>query len=337
MSFDEVAVVYDSLRVLEFANEEIELALMAPLGPATSAVHTRVQNEKREEESLRALLINAGAWGLVSRKRRGSSQNLPETTSMPANPAATKSIKLQDFRKVFHRVSPWKSSNSSGLASTQIQAPSTPSLKSNKSGSSLPPRMNLPRGLSAVKTLAASGSGLQSTMSMSSVSNIQPLEDVHITLVDRIYFYSSFNYSSFHANRAAPQGGMGADYMKANGANPAASNKPQETSTYVVDLASIVHTLDIMLKQPLNTRLRFLFDLHDLDGDGFLDKNELKAVMDSLLEMFEKSGKAAGVVEEEEVYMKAVSSFLNSALKLGQIRVVGQMDLVWRIQERLES
>ncbi|KAJ3062997.1 hypothetical protein HDU99_005020, partial [Rhizoclosmatium hyalinum] len=40
MSFDEVAVVYDSLRVLEFANEEIELALMAPLGPATSAVHT---------------------------------------------------------------------------------------------------------------------------------------------------------------------------------------------------------------------------------------------------------------------------------------------------------
>ncbi|KAJ3065007.1 hypothetical protein HDU98_011596 [Podochytrium sp. JEL0797] len=304
MSFDEVAVVYDALRVLEFANEETELAVLAAMGSATVAVHARVAEERKEEEALRKTLINAGAWGLVSRKRKGSSLAAPAdapatgSNSNETSPEATKTVKLRDFRAVFHKVSPWKSS---------IAAPTEPSPSFKNSPRKLSvPSANLPRGISAVRNSNNRSPVLESGASVASI-HLTPSEDVPISLVDRIYFYSSFNYSSFHANRATPQGGMGADYMKSH--NGGTEPKKDRELTYVVDLASIVHMLDIMLKQPLNTRLRFLFDLHDLDGDGFLDKNELKAVMDSLLDMF-------GSGDDEE-YMRAVSSFLNSALKLG--------------------
>ncbi|KAJ3141961.1 hypothetical protein HK100_004749 [Physocladia obscura] len=310
MSFDEVAVVYDSLRTLEFNNEETELALLAPVGPATSNVHTKLLEEKREEDQLRLLLINAGAWGLVARKRKPSSAAVEKSaqTANEISSTATKTIKLTDFRKVFQKVSPWKSSTTI-LSSSQLPSPKT----ITRTGISA---INVPRGLSAVRNSAASTSTIGVRNSFSSVSSVslqtQSVEDLHICLVDRIYFYSSFNYNSFHASKAIPQGGLGADYMKSTNGQLKASSQ----ASYIVDLASLVHTLDIMLKQPLNTRLRFLFDLHDIDGDGFLDKAELKAVMDSMLEMFEQS-KSDGKNEDEEVYMKAVSSFLNSALKLG--------------------
>ncbi|KAI9345340.1 hypothetical protein BDR26DRAFT_1005677 [Obelidium mucronatum] len=311
LSFDEVAVVYDCLRVLEFANEETELALMAPLCPATASVHARVQEEKREEDALRALLINAGAWGLVSRKRRG--QTLPGTADNSAtapsssstnesNPAAAKSIKLSDFRKVFARVSPWKS-NPTILHSVQPLPP----LRSSKptthpkttAGNLTLPNLNIPRGLSASRSSTTGSSSMarmDSTVSIA--SGTSNLADVHISLADRVYFYSSFNYSSFHANRAAPQGGMGADYMKTSGGGGTAGERKNASDTelsYVVDLASIA---------------------------------ELKAVMDSMLEMFEKAGKQTGGGggsggEDDEEYMRAVSSFLNSALKLGANKGVG--------------
>ncbi|KAI8621197.1 rab-GTPase-TBC domain-containing protein [Chytriomyces sp. MP71] len=308
MSFDEVAVVYQNLRELEYANEETELCLMVLPGPATSAIHLRVLDEKTEEENLRNLLIQMGSWGLLSRKQRdsvGTANTVPDPSSDAFIAQTTaKSISLKDFRLVYEKVSPWKSGPPTVAA--QVAAVCRPASKSGSLSGS--------RALPASRTSVAS-----MAVSLSSV-NAPTADEIHFSLADRVYFFSSFNYSSFHANRAAPQGGMGADYMRASGQATVAKPTNQPELSYVVDLASIVHTLDIMLKQPLNTRLRFLFDLHDLDGDGFLDKNELKAVMDTMLDMFEKSKKG----EDDELYMRAVSSFLNSALKLGNSKGAGQ-------------
>ena len=95
---------------------------------------------------------------------------------------------------------------------------------------------------------------------------------------------------------------------------------------FVVDLAAMCHVLDSLMKQALHSRLRFIFDLFDLDGDGFLDNGELKAIMDAFLEMFQKSKPSSdsggsGLNEkEEEGYLRAVSSFLSAALKMGSVK-----------------
>ncbi|TPX47445.1 hypothetical protein SeMB42_g03311 [Synchytrium endobioticum] len=75
--------------------------------------------------------------------------------------------------------------------------------------------------------------------------------------------------------------------------NPMSPNG-NTTVAYIVDLAAVIHILDIMMRQPLSNRLKFLFDIHDLDGDGYLSKHELKAIMDSFLEMFEKNRSSCG-------------------------------------------
>ncbi|KAI8916136.1 rab-GTPase-TBC domain-containing protein [Gorgonomyces haynaldii] len=118
--------------------------------------------------------------------------------------------------------------------------------------------------------------------------------DQHIPIIDRIYCYCSFQYH-FAQRKRLPDPG------------------------FIVDLAAMAQALDTLMKQPLHTRLRFLFDLHDLDGDTFLSKQELKALMDSLLEMFQKSsqGSKTHAEHEEESYLKAVSSFLTAALQMG--------------------
>ncbi|KAJ3245686.1 hypothetical protein HDU78_008743 [Chytriomyces hyalinus] len=318
MSFDEVAVVYTALRALEYANEETALALSIPQGPSNAAIYARVYDEKREEDALRNLLIQMGAWGLVSRRRKASIIAAVGDAAKSSSTITAKSISLKDFRTVFQKVSPWRSSSTTTFGN----APSGGSKYSSKSSlaGTGPP---LPRGMAPSRNSTASNMpkvyiGAESAMSILSL-NAAATEEIQICLADRIYFYSSFNYSSYHANRAAPQGGLGADYMKSSGSNGASKPTQPPQLTYVVDLASIVHTLDIMLKQSLNTRLRFLFDIHDLDGDGFLDKNELKAVMDTMLEMFERSKKG----DDNELYMRAVSSFLNSALKLGNNKGAG--------------
>jgi hypothetical protein len=64
-------------------------------------------------------------------------------------------------------------------------------------------------------------------------------------------------------------------------------------------------------------------DIHDLDGDGFLSASELSSAMASFLEIFEndrdlkKSTRSLSDGSESDQYLKAVSSFLNGALKLG--------------------
>ncbi|KAJ3389031.1 TBC1 domain member 9, partial [Lobulomyces angularis] len=140
--------------------------------------------------------------------------------------------------------------------------------------------------------------------------NLSEDEDIHVPLLDRIYVYSSVHFNLVRLKR----GGADPNFVK---------------DSYIVDLATVINILDIILKQPLNSRLRFLFDIHDVDGDGFLNKRELKSVMDSLLEMFEqarhldsnikpKNIKTLNLAtENEELYLKAVSSFLSTALKLG--------------------
>jgi hypothetical protein len=122
-----------------------------------------------------------------------------------------------------------------------------------------------------------------------------PVDEFSLALVDRIYLYCAFQYHYIQTQKRIQDAG------------------------YIVDLAAMTHALDTIMKQPLHTRLRFLFDLHDIDGDTFLNKNELKQAMDSLLEMFQKSKDTdrAKAEQEEENYLKAVSSFLTAALQMG--------------------
>ena len=128
-------------------------------------------------------------------------------------------------------------------------------------------------------------------------NSIESTDHLSLAIMERIYCYCAFQYH--YAQR-----------QKKDIAEPG----------FIVDLASMIHTLDTLMKQPLHARLRFLFDLHDLDGDTFLSKTELKAVMDSLLEIFQKSNHSqnrAQAEHEEEKYFKAVSSFLAAALQMG--------------------
>ncbi|KAJ3320070.1 hypothetical protein HDV06_005720 [Boothiomyces sp. JEL0866] len=126
-------------------------------------------------------------------------------------------------------------------------------------------------------------------------SNENAPEEFVMAIIDRIYYYCSFQFN-FVQRQKRP----GADINDIG---------------FIVDLAAMVHVLDALMKQPLHTRLRFMFDLYDLDGDGYLDNVELKAIMDSFLEMFQKSKKVDE--REEETYLRAVSSFLSAALKMG--------------------
>jgi len=123
-----------------------------------------------------------------------------------------------------------------------------------------------------------------------------------MSLVDRIYYYCSFQFNFVQRQKRAKAdaGSIG----------------------YIVDLAALVHVLDAVMKQALHSRLRFIFDLYDLNGDGYLNNLELKAIMDAFLEMFQKSKsenrkKIVGEEQEEENYLRAVSSFLSAALKMG--------------------
>lgn len=122
-----------------------------------------------------------------------------------------------------------------------------------------------------------------------------------VMLVDRIYVYSSAHF------KMARKGKLH-------------ETKPV-SEAFIVDLATVIQVLDIILKQSLNARMRFLFDIHDVDGDGSLNNSELTSIMDSLLEMFDDDNVASAQTPDgtgdEEVYLKAVSSFLSSALKLG--------------------
>ena len=128
------------------------------------------------------------------------------------------------------------------------------------------------------------------------VENAEKLPDgFAMSMVDRIYYYCSFQFNFVQRQK---RGGGGA-------------NVDPHSIGFIVDLAAMAHVLDALMKQALHSRLRFIFDLYDLNGDGYLDNIELKAIMDAFLEMFQKSGK------EEENYLRAVSSFLSAALKMG--------------------
>lgn len=247
LSFEEVGVLYDQTRRLEFINGESDEDPNCPQAIA-------FRSSKQEENQMRNMLIELGGWGMVRNFRHNAIKNNLQ-----------KSISLADFRKIFASVSPWKSGSISFEA-----------IKRNKSH--------------------ASGETVRSDTG-----------GFNITLTDRIFFYCSFQYFIVNQRKAK-------------------NDSKLSNIGFNVDLAAIAHILDIAMKQPLQSRLRLLFDLHDIDGDGHLNREELKAVMDSLLSMFEKSRqvedtdlkKVHDQGENEELYLSAISSFLASALKLGK-------------------
>jgi hypothetical protein len=246
LSFEEVAVLYDQTRRLEFINGEIEEDPNSPQAVLFQAA-------KLEERKTRDILIELGGWGMVLTIPQEESRDILQ-----------KSISLVDFRKIFSAISPWKS-----------ESDTPDSFRRRKSQAS--------------EVIRSENGGL------------------NLAITDRIFFYCSFQYNLVNRRKA---------------------EKDSKTSNigFNVDLAAMAHILDIIMKQPLQARLRLLFDLHDIDGDGFLNREELKSVMDSLLSMFDKSRQSnvsgtSNVLqqgENEELYLSAISSFLASSLKLGK-------------------
>ncbi|KAI9095959.1 rab-GTPase-TBC domain-containing protein [Phlyctochytrium arcticum] len=319
LSFDEVAVVYDELRRYEFMHEE---ETEDESGPAA----VKKQEEMGEEVEMRRMLISFGGWGMASKASLDSRRkSKPRSKQQVQQEVGQKTVRLSDFRKVLGVVSPWRS-GTTGFGSPVKESEYRPS--TSVKGASI--------GRESVSTLRGWPSntsvkgGNDPNSSNQSIRSATSSDEVQIGLTDRVYFYCSLHYNFLRT--AKPHKGPDSQSPLApqsvrDTENQEASNRAPDRSNYIVDLATMVHILDIIMKQPLHSRLRFLFDIHDLDGDGFLNKGELKAVMDSLLEMFERLRQEPSNQhptgerrEEEELYLGAVSSFLNTALKLGNNR-----------------
>ncbi|KAJ1562253.1 hypothetical protein HK096_000513, partial [Nowakowskiella sp. JEL0078] len=345
LGLDEVGIVYDEVRSIEFSKEEL----------AQQGIVEKDVQKVEEEEEIKSHVFRQGGWGMVSMHKRtlstkSANGNWLKTTSRTSQPPEDhKSLSLIDFRKVFNKVSPWRSSQ---IVNKRISKPKEPQVPAMRQSASL---------------IGTSSSGLRSSTSgrltpdystqSNTLNNQTPTnaEDTQIQLIDRVYFYCALHFH-FLQSRNRPTGQSSYDtnsYSSVGGAGMGSNSSNSSSTSYTVDLATIVHVLDIIMKQPLQSRMRFLFDVHDLDGDGFLNKSELKAVMDSLLEMFERarldgfgrlgttskvsnnssnsddqglsdiqsddgdSMKSGKPLEDEELYLRAVSSFLTTALKLG--------------------
>ncbi|TPX64567.1 hypothetical protein SpCBS45565_g05797 [Spizellomyces sp. 'palustris'] len=327
MTFEEVGIVYDEVRKYEYGHEE-------EVEDERGIAALRKKEEEVEEAEMRDLLISLGGWGMAGRTSgEAGKRNKKRSKMQRQQEVGQKTVRLSDFRKVLAVVSPWRSGTTGVAPVKDAGRPSTENRGSTLGRSSV----------ASTRTIPNSASGtFKSSPSISSVKGQDPLgsnlslrsvastDEIQIGLTDRMYFYCSLHYNFLRTAKhrstdassplAPPQVGE----ATADGRD--ASGHGSDNSTYIVDLATVVHILDIIMKQPLHSRLRFLFDIHDIDGDGFLNKNELKAVMDSLLEMFERlrqegvasgTGTPEGTREDEELYLSAVSSFLNTALKLG--------------------
>ena len=75
-----------------------------------------------------------------------------------------------------------------------------------------------------------------------------------------------------------------------------------------IDFDTVVSVLSTICKGTATEKLQFFFEIHDVDGDGILNKAELTGVMDSLLWLFED-------VPNDEEYFRAISAFIQSAYK----------------------
>ena len=98
LSFDEVGIVYDQVRRLEFihADEEED-----PSGEAALLS----KSAKSDEERMKTLISSKGGWGLLRR--------FVVSQKKVANPAQ-KSISLSDFKRIFQIVSPFGAFNTAG-------------------------------------------------------------------------------------------------------------------------------------------------------------------------------------------------------------------------------
>ncbi|KAH6573779.1 hypothetical protein BASA61_005347 [Batrachochytrium salamandrivorans] len=373
LSFEEVSAAYDDVRRLEFIHGEEEE------DPTGSAAFLAEQG-RAEEEEMRDILASLGGWGLVRRISRHHKQRnvtivgcatsasgyggislasyssvLPKTANDAESQVdiSIKSICLYDFRKVFGTVSPWRCGKHEPLRIFKRNAHANPS-GSIATAESEPvvvdgARLTEP----ANRSMGAGQSSMVGLETAASWSTITDATDLSLSLVDRIYFYCTFQYHYVQRQKRGQAELAAAGRLHSQSASDHSKSLGEIPEPgFVVDLAAMVHVLDAIMKQPLHSRLRFLFDLHDLDGDGFLNKVELKAVMDSFLEMFEHSrhdragladtplvksasdklshssakdhgeaqdgkSKPRNKAEDEETYFRAVSSFLSAALQMG--------------------
>jgi hypothetical protein len=92
LSFEEVGIVYDHVRRMEFVHEDEE-------EDPTSPQAKLALSQRQQEDQQKSIMSSRGGWGLVRRYF----SNLQRDTQ-PSH----KSIRLHDFRKIFDHVSPVK-------------------------------------------------------------------------------------------------------------------------------------------------------------------------------------------------------------------------------------
>lgn len=70
-------------------------------------------------------------------------------------------------------------------------------------------------------------------------------------------------------------------------------------------------------KGDLNSEIQLFFELHDVDKDGYLNKDEVVQLSETLLWIFRNT---SGEEEEEAEHLNAVSTFLHHAFEYSETR-----------------
>jgi len=302
---ESISIIYDKLQDLEYyENNEIKKNIFYP---------SYIKGWFSNDDDQCNYFYKLGGWGM--------NDSINETNDIYNNQyknlddlVLTTSIDLKNFRIIYNLISPWKSKEYTPKSYNTLEEYDKHNINL------LEDKNNVNKDLSNI-----------------SIKSLH--DDYSSPLSDRIYFYQTFknvktNDETFKNNKKG------------------FIIKDRDISKYLpcsIDLAGMIRIFEIIMLKSVNTKLEFLFDLHDTDGDGFLNEYEINDLMGTLFHIFSidtRNNSSISLLEDhienneenvqndtkvltvepedefiqEESFMKAISSFYNLAIKLGNSR-----------------
>lgn len=143
-----------------------------------------------------------------------------------------------------------------------------------------------------------------SLLSINEPNNEENVDEVeYLSLTDRIYLYCVIRNNHILKDDINPK---------------------IDVSNYTINFATVAHVLHTIAKQPANSKLQFFFDIHDVDADGYLNGDEINAMIASLLELestyiafFDIEESNSTISKSPIVHQKNESSTLESVINVG--------------------